>query len=388
MKFMDFSVDEYQERLERIHRLMDARQLDGLVLSMPSNVIYTSGYRTYLINSGSRPFITVIKHGEAPVLILPNLEVGSGHKTSWVEDIRGWGKGQYADAPDAFTLLEQILTEKGLQKARLGTELGHGQRMGMTLDEWNQVQTTAPDATWVDAAPLMWKARMVKSDQELEYVRRSCKAADAGFMAAYAAGRAGASEREVVRAMAMGMMGAGADNLASLIISSGPERYNMINPFATDRKLEAGDQVIFDFGCWHRGYRSDMTRWFYVGEVTAEQRRYNDAALAIFYDTLEAVKPGNTAADVDQVAYDSIKNRGYEEYMLHRTGHALGLDVHERPSLGPGDDTVLAPGMVLAVEPGIYDFDIGAWRMEDNIVVTDDGYEFLTNAPREILVTA
>ncbi len=161
----------------------------------------------------------------------------------------------------------------------------------------------------------------------------------------------------------------------------------MINPYASDRRLERGDQVIFDFGCWHRGYRSDMSRWFYVGEVSDDQKRFNDAALAIFYDTLEAVKPGNTAADVDGIAYESIKRRGYEKNMLHRTGHALGLDVHERPSLAPSDTTVLQPGMVLAVEPGIYDFSVGAWRMEDNVLVTKEGYQLLTNAPREILVT-
>ncbi len=384
--FLDFSVDEYRQRLERIHGLMEEQEIDGLLLSMPTNLIYSTGYRTFLMLSGSRPFLAVVPQGKEPVLILPNLEVGSARKTSWVKDIRGWGSGLYADKSDVYELLADVLKENNLQNGRLGIELGHGQRIGMTLEEWDKTQATAPDVEWVDAGALMWAARMVKSEREIEYLRVTCQAADAGFMSAYAAAREGVVEREVTRALAMGMLGAGADTLASLITSSGLDRYDMINPYATDRKLKSGEQMIFDFGCWYRGYRSDITRWFYIGEPSEEQRRNNDAALEIYYDTLEAVKPGNTAADVDKQAYNAIVSRGYKEYMLHRTGHALGLDVHERPSLGPGDNTVLQPGMVIAVEPGIYDFSVGAWRMEDNILITEDGYEFLTNAPRNILV--
>lgn len=385
-KYLDFSVEEYTERLTRIHTLMDQEDIDGLLLSEPSNLIYVTGVRTHLYNSKSRPFLAVVPRGEEPVLIFPNLEVGTGRKTAWCDDIRGWGSGLNADAPDVFTLVENVLEEHGLTDARLATELGHGQRIGMTLEQWETISGALPDVQWVDVAELMWTARLRKSEQELEYIGVACRAADAGFMSAVAAGREGATERDVVRAMAMGMLGAGADTVASLIISSGVNRYDMLNPYATERKLKPGDQIIMDFGCWHKGYRSDMTRWFYIGEPSDEQRRFNEAILDIYYDTLKAVKPGNTAADIDRAAYQAIVQRGYEEYMLHRTGHALGLDVHERPSLAPSDDTVLEPGMVLAVEPGIYDFDIGAWRMEDNVVITEDGFEFLTNAPREIIV--
>jgi Xaa-Pro aminopeptidase len=388
MLFLDFSVDEYKDRLARIHGLMEAGNFEGLVLTEPTNLTYCTGYRSYLTNSRSRPFFSVIQYGEEPILVLPNLEVGSGRKTSWVSDVRGWGQGQYAEAPDSLTLVKQVVEDASLQNSRLGIEMDNGQRVGLTIGQWQGLQEGLPGVAWADCAALMWTARMIKSETEIEYLRGAARAADAGFMAAYGAGRAGATERELVRAMGMAMLGTGADNIASMIVSSGSERYDMINPYATDRKLQRGEQVIFDFGCWYRGYRSDITRWFYVAEVSEDQRRFNEAALSIFFDTMEAVKPGNTAADVDDAAFQSIKRRGYERYMLHRTGHALGLDVHERPSLAPADDTVLQPGMVLAVEPGIYDFSIGAWRMEDNVLVTRDDAESLNNAPREILVTA
>ena len=191
MLFLDFSVKEYEARLERIHKLMEERELDGLVLTEPTNLIYTTGYRTYLMNSRSRPFITVIAKGDDPVLILPNLEVGSGRKTSWVEDVRGWGTGLFADATNPFALVEQLLKEKNIDTGRLGTELASGQRIGMTLEQWDELQAAVPDAEWADAAALMWTARMIKSEKELEYIRVTCRAADAGFMSAFAAGREG-----------------------------------------------------------------------------------------------------------------------------------------------------------------------------------------------------
>ena len=98
------------------------------------------------------------------------------------------------------------------------------------------------------------------------------------------------------------------------------------------------------------------------------------------------MRPGVTLHDLDLVAEHAITKRGYREYMYHRTGHSLGSEVHENPSIGPGEQTVMAPGMTFAIEPGIYDFSIGAFRMEDNVVVTERGYDFLSHAPRELII--
>ena len=127
MLFLDFTVDEYQERLRRIHNLMEEKEIDGLVLSDPSNLAYVTGYRSYLTGSKFRPFMAIVPRGEEPILILPNLEVGSGRKTSWCSDVRGWGTGIYADAPDPFALVKTVLQEKKLHRGSLAAELGYGQ---------------------------------------------------------------------------------------------------------------------------------------------------------------------------------------------------------------------------------------------------------------------
>ena len=144
--------------------------------------------------------------------------------------------------------------------------------------------------------------------------------------------------------------------------------------------------VIFDQGAIYEGYWSDITRGFFIGSVSDRQREFYEAAQAITEDAVRAVKPGVTCAEVDKVAEKSTTDRGYKDYMIHRTGHSLGLEVHELPSLTVSDETVLEPGMVVTVEPGIYDFSIGAFRMEDLVVVTDSGYEYLSHATRDLVV--
>lgn len=385
MMFLDFSVAEYRDRLARTQQQMRDRNIDGMVLSDASNLIYLTGYRTILFASKFRPFLTVVPQSGDPTLILPNLEVGIGRKAAWVSDVRGWGKGLYADAPDPFTLVGEVLREKGLLNGRLGIELGTGQRLAMTMEQYHDMQSRAPGAQWVNAADVMWPVRLVKSRQELDYIRVACKATDIAFTSAAEACGEGVSEREIQKVLGR-EMNEHADGPTFLVVASGPDRYDMINAPPTDRKMQKGEMVCFDIGAGFHGYWSDVSRVLYVGEPTKRQREFHEAELEVFWAGVNAAKPGATCEDVDQACERKIKELGFSDYMLHRTGHALGLDVHELPSVALGDKTVLQPGMVLTIEPGLYDFSIGAWRIEDTVVVTETGCEVLTNCERGIIV--
>jgi Xaa-Pro aminopeptidase len=231
----------------------------------------------------------------------------------------------------------------------------------------------------------MWDLRMVKSPQEVAYMREACRITDSGIVSALEILREGVSERELQVAMGTTMMREGAETVRSLSIASGPERYAMLNAPATSRKLARGEMVNFDCGAVYNGYHGDLTRGYFVGQASDRQRRFYEASAEIFWDAVRAVRPGITCEELDRAVEEAIVRRGYREHMLHRTGHSLGTEVHEEPSIGPGVKTVLQPGMVLAIEPGIYDFSIGAFRIEDNVVVTDTGCELLSNAPRELI---
>jgi Xaa-Pro dipeptidase len=387
---MDFPLDEYQDRYRRLQQLMRAGGVDAVVLSDTGNLIYTTGYRSLLVVSKFRPFLALCPADGDPVLILPNLEGGVGRQMSWIQDMRGWGaRGPYTHRPDFLAIIKDVIGEKGLRGKRIGFELSTGQRLGMTLDQFEAMRSVFTDAGCgiVNCADIMWKLRIKKSPREIECLRIAGRATDEGYLAALDIARVGVSERELSHAIAMGMMRGGADWPAMLIVQSGPERYDMMNPPASERRTQRGDMVIFDIGAMYKGYWGDMTRGFFVGEASKRQREFYAAILEIFNRTKDAVKPGITIEEIDNVAENVTVELGFKDYMWHRTGHALGVDVHELPSVAKGDKTVLEPGMVFTIEPGIYDFEVGAFRIEDVVVVTPAGYESLNaTAPTELIV--
>jgi Xaa-Pro aminopeptidase len=385
-KFLTFTDEEYGQRLDRARRLMAEQRLDALLVSAVPNIVYLTGYRSYLFDSNFRPFLAVIPRDGDPTLLLPNLELGIGEEYSPFADVRAWGATRGCIAPDAITAARDVITEKGLAKGRIGIEQGAGMRIGMGLDQFAQLKSFLPDVEWPNSAPLLWQLRRVKSPAEVASIRESQRITDAAYHAALDLGAVGVSERDLQRVLGTTMMQEGADKIGMLIVGSGPDRYKMANPYPSDRKLESGDMVIFDLGCVYNGYWSDITRGYFVGGVSDDQRRFYEAATAITEDAVKAVKPGVTCAEVDRVAEQSIVDRGYKDNIIHRTGHSLGLEVHEIPSIAAGDETVLEPGMVVTIEPGIYDFTHGAYRMEDLILVTETGHEYLSHARRELTV--
>jgi Xaa-Pro dipeptidase len=364
---------------------MERRGLDAVFVTSPKSLTYLTGYRTNLFSSTFRPFTAVIPREGDPALLLPNLEEALGRETSWYEDIRVWG-GPGSKVKDPLIMAQQVFREKGLDRGHVGIEQSLGHRLGMTLSQFDELRRLLPEVTWMDSGPLLWELRMLKSPAEVSLMRRACEITDAALHAAVETAGEGVTEFQIQVVMGQTMMTHGADTIRSLSIASGPDRYGILNGAATDRKLRRGEMVNIDCGCVHQDYHADLTRGFFIGEVTPRQRAFYEASYEIFHETVEAVRPGITCHDLDLVAERAITKRGYSQYQIHRTGHSLGLEVHENPSIGPGEQTVLVPGMVLAIEPGIYDFSIGAFRIEDNVVVTETGYELLSHAARELIV--
>ncbi len=381
---MDFSRQEYEARLDKARALMDEAGLDFLFLTQPENLIYLTGYRTILYDSKFRPFLAVLPKQGEPVLILPVLELGVGQKTSFFKDIRAWGGRSGVAGPDPISVAVEFILERKLDKAKAGVESSNGQRLCMTRYQFDELAEKLPGVEFGDSSSVMWALRRVKSEQEVAYVREACRITDKACQAAVEASTEGVSELDVQRILGRTMMDEGADRPDFLVVASGPERYNMMNPYATERRFEKGDMVNLDIGAVYKGYCSDMTRGYFIGRVSDRQRAFYEAAVEIQRAALKAIKPGLPVSAVDRAAEEAIIRLGYKDYMLHRTGHSLGLEGHELPSIAPDDHTTLEPGMVLAVEPGIYDFSIGAFRIEDTVVVTEGGGESLTNYPREL----
>ncbi|GAI04855.1 unnamed protein product, partial [marine sediment metagenome] len=171
-----------------------------------------------------------------------------------------------------------------------------------------------------------------------------------------------------------------------IIVASGPDRYDMCNPWASDRKIKKGEEVLLDFGAVYNNYYSDIQRLFFMAPIQDKQRELQEKAILIYQASLKKAKPGNAIEEMDIAASEEIKRLGVEYLTFHRTGHSIGLEIQELPSVAVPEKTILEPGMCFAIEPGIYDYAYGAFKIENNIVITKDGYENLTNCNMKITV--
>lgn len=385
-KFLVFSVEEYESRNMKLRSLMDQKGIDACIFTKGTNLIYFSGYLTSLYNSDFRPFMYIVPKESTPVLIVPALEYGGACRTSWCDDVRIWGGKKPGIKSDPIALLVDVLKENKLDRATIGFEFANGQRLGMTMEQYQQLLGALPLIKPVDNSGVVWPCRMVKSPAELIFLKKSAYANDMGFYAAVDAIKDGATEKEVEIAMMQAMTKNGAVP-DFMTITAGVDRYDMMNPSADENVImKNGDMVVMDFGCTYNHYYSDTTRGVFVGTPHPRAEELYKAVRDVSEHALLAAKPGNFISDIDAAAEKRIIELGYRDLMLHRTGHALGLEIHENPSIGPADHTVLQEGMTLAIEPGLYDYSVGGFRIEDDIVITKNGFEFLTNASRDIIV--
>ena len=153
----------------------------------------------------------------------------------------------------------------------------------------------------------------------------------------------------------------------------------------TDKVLAEGDFLTMDFGCLYRGYCSDMTRTVVIGQASDKQREIYETVLRAQETALQGIRPGMTGKEIDALARDVIVDAGYGEYFGHALGHSVGLEIHERPNFSAKEKTVIQPGMVITVEPGIYVEGIGGVRIEDVVIITEDGCENITHSPKELM---
>ncbi len=381
-----FDEKEYEQRWKKCQEEMEKENLDVLILSQFNNVFYISGYRTQLFFSRFRPFITLLIKGESPILLVPNLEEGAAIRESWFKnkDIRIWGPSLKIKTP--IELLKNLFIEKKLKNCTVGLELDQGQRPGMIQAEFESLKGLLKNCRIKSCSSLMWKLRRIKSKKEIEFLKEAARISEKAFDVIIDSFQLGMTEKDIQKIMGTTILNAGGELQGFLVVASGKERYDMANPWPSDRKLEKGDMVILDYGAVFNGYWSDLSREFFVGLISSRQRELYEAAHIIHNAAVEVIKPGVPIGEIDIAAMKKIKNLGYEDLVLHRTGHAIGLELHEMPSISSDEMTPLQPGMCFCIEPAIYDFSSGCFRIEDEIVITEEGYSYLSRHPKDAII--
>jgi Xaa-Pro aminopeptidase len=346
-------------RLTKVRCSLVEHELDAILVSQPENRRYVSGFSGssgWLVVSAEDAVIaTDFRYYEQVVREAPNFALAKIKK-------------RFQD------LLPDLLADLGI--LRLGFESQH-----VTVDQLATWSQATGDIEWVPLKGTLETIRAVKDEEEIAALRRSAALTDAAFAHLLEVIRPGMTEREAAWEIETYMRAHGASKVAfDLIVASGPNGA-LPHAQASDRVIHSGEPIVIDIGCILDGYCSDMTRTFCLGQPTEEYLRVWDIVRRAQEAAKAAIHAGLSGVEADTAARSLIEEAGYGENFGHGLGHGVGLAVHEKPGASPLSEDVLQAGMTLTVEPGIYlpgDFGV---RIEDLVIVRDEGIEILTGSP-------
>ena len=388
-----------KDRIERAKHMMNEDGIDILLCRLPENVLYLTGYWPVIGAS----LVAFPVDGE-PTLILPYSELDYS-ADGWVKDQRTYSFGSMQATIDPTTetakLLKEWWREKGYNKAVVGYE-GNFELVGgnnvaaearvVAPETLNTLMASLPHARWVDATDTLAKARLVKSKMEIEQLRITNEVACMGYEVAREMIHPDVQESEIAGAVEGRIYGKGVGykNVKRArgycFVMSGVNSVNSWRPFcmSSSKRLAEGEPVLVELDAMTNGYFNDLTRTFFVGKPDAKAKEIFDIVQDSVNTVIDAIKPGVRAADLDGIARKVIEQAGYGECFKHRLGHGIGLQFHEPPNLHPASQDVLEEGMAFAIEPAIYVEGFGGIRLEENLVVTEDGCENITPFPQRV----
>ncbi len=366
-----FRAAVYADRLARAARAAAAAGLDALVVGTGPDLQYLTGSRAHSFERLTA--IVVPASGEPATVVVPRLELAALRESAIAElglEVRDW-----VDGVDPHALVAGIIGADGGRAVRFAVD--------DALPALHVVPLTARIGTPAElATPVLRELRMIKDADEIEALRRAGAAIDRVHARMGEWLQVGRTERQAADGIAAAIVAEGHTAPEFIIVGSGPHGADPHHE-VSDRVLQRGDVVVVDIGGpVEPGYNSDSTRTYCLGAPDDEVARRYALLEAAQEAAREHARPGVTAASVDAAARDALAAHGLGDAFVHRTGHGIGLSVHEEPYIVAGNDEVLRPGMAFSIEPGIY-FP-GEWgaRIEDIVVVTDDGCQPLNTRPR------
>lgn len=361
--------ERHLERIERATRSAESVGLGAVLVPPSPDLAYLAGYDPMPLE---RPTMLLLRPGAPPALVVPALErpLAAASPIGASIDLVAW-----RDGDDPYAVVSALLPSEG--RVAVGDHMWASHVLGL--------QRLAPGVTFDSAAPVLGALRSVKDPDEIDALRRAGQAADATFDAIVAQRFVGRTERSIAAAIAELLVHHGHTDVDFTIVASGPHGASPHHE-PGDREIEVGDAVVLDFGGRLDGYCSDTSRTVVVGREPPGFATVHDLVARAQEAAVVAVRPGVSAMSIDRVARGVVEAEGHADHFLHRTGHGIGLEVHEPPWIVDGNDVELVPGMAFSVEPGVYLEGRFGVRIEDIVVVTDTGVERLNLSTREPLV--
>jgi Xaa-Pro dipeptidase len=360
------------DRTEQLSAALKQGGLAAIAVVPGANLRYLAGLDLHM---NERLTVAFFPADGPPAMVLPALEAPRAQAQAR-DPIRFY---TWDDATGPYDALRRCAADLHLDGARVGVEY-----TTMRVLELRGLEQTA-EVQAEDATDILASLRMIKSAGELAAMREATRIVEAALRVAIGQVRAGMTERELADIWEREMRVAGGEPSFGSIIAGGP---NGANPHHSngDRAFQTGDLIVMDGGALCDSYASDITRTIALGEPGPEARRVYDLVLAANAAGRAACRPGASGDAIDRAARSAIEAGGYGPQFLHRTGHGLGLEVHEPPYIVAGSHAPLAPGTTFTIEPGIYVAGSCGVRIEDDMVITVDGAESLTTFERDLIM--
>lgn len=340
---------------------MKEKKLDGAIIYKPENRRYVSGFTGTsgyaLITLDRAIFITDFRYIDQST-----------------KECIGYEVVKHSNERTIYSIINDL----GIKK--LGFEEDF-----VTYSQYKEFEKKLDSISLMPLEGSLSKLRTIKDQEEIELIQKAASIADEAFLHICDYIKEGMTEKEIALELETYMKKKGATGTSFDTIVASGIRSSLPHGVASDKIVEKGDFITIDFGCIYNGYCSDMTRTIVLGKASEKQKEIYSIVLEAQMKALEAIRAGITGIEADKVARDVIESKGYGQYFGHGLGHGVGLEVHEMPRLSPIGEDTLQPGMVVTDEPGIYIPDFGGVRIEDLLVITEDGHRVLSKSPKDLL---
>ncbi|OIJ16861.1 Xaa-Pro dipeptidase [Anaerobacillus alkalilacustris] len=352
------------ERLTKLRETLKKNEIEGILIASNYNRRYITGFTgtagVALITETEAKFITDFRYVEQASEQAVDFEIVQ-HKALLVDE------------------LATQIKNMGIEK--LGFEKCH-----VSFAQYEEYKDWFENVTLVPTSGIIENLRLIKDEQEIKILKEAAKIADAAFDHIIKYIKPGLTELDVSNELEFFMRKQGAESSSFDIIVASGLRSALPHGVASSKVIQTGELVTLDFGAYYKGYCSDITRTVAVGKPSSDLEKIYYTVLEAQIKGMKEIKAGLTGKEADDIIRDFISQKGYGEYFGHSTGHGLGMEVHEGPGLSKKSETVLQPGMVVTVEPGIYISGVGGTRIEDDTVITKDGNDTLTFSTKELLI--
>ena len=324
--------------------------------------------------------VLIISLNQDPIAIVPSIGQTALKKT-WIKNVKTWQSPNPND--EGITVLQDTILSIQSNQCSIGCEIGMESHLRMSIKDFQKLNTNLENHSFVDASPLIWKLRMIKSENEISKIKKIISIASNVFDELPKHLQIGQSEIEICNIMKKKLLDLGADHTLYMSCASGPGGYDQIICDPTEKKLQDGDILIIDTGTTLDGYFCDFDRNFGFGKIAKSARLAYDVVWKATEAGMKKAKPGATCADVSNAMHSVLQKEGLSSNSIGRMGHGLGLQLTEPPSIMPNDSTVLQENMVITIEP-CFEYAPGTMLVhEENILITKNGYERLTSRTPE-----